>query len=165
MASSLELLIRDSTYDQLVAAVNTCVLPAGAHLIQISDGCVCLKVQVESLATLETLWRLYEDGILKAKIQALLVTDEMRELAGGEQVEAIVTIDEQEYDKARNMLANETQGKLRTANFAKVILNLSDYTSQDNSFVHHNYLAINFIESAEVLSLVGMVVTDSHSGP
>lgn len=108
MASSLELLIRDSTYDQLVAAVNTCVLPAGAHLIQISDGCVCLKVQVESLATLETLWRLYEDGILKAKIQALLVTDEMRELAGGEQVEAIVTIDEQEYDKASDKLSNET---------------------------------------------------------
>ena len=144
MASSLELLIRDSTYDQLVAAVN-CVLPAGAHLIQISEGCVCLKVQIESLATLETLWRLYKDGTLKATLQALLVTDEMRELAGGEQVEAIVTIDEQEYDKARNMLANETQGKLRTANFAKVILNLSDYTSQDNSFVHHNYLAIKFI--------------------
>lgn len=144
MASSLELLIRDSTYDQLVAAVN-CVLPAGAHLIQISEGCVCLKVQIESLATLETLWRLYKDGTLKATLQALLVTDEMRELAGGEQVEAIVTIDEQEYDKARNMLANETQGKLRTANFAKVILNLSDYTSQDNSFVHQNYLAIKLI--------------------
>ena len=133
MASSLELLIRDSTYDQLVAAVNTCVLPAGAHLIQISDGCVCLKVQVESLATLETLWRLYEDGILKAKIQALLVTDEMRELAGGEQVEAIVTIDEQEYDKASDKLSNETQGKLRTANFANVIVKLSDYTNRNNS--------------------------------
>ena len=133
MASSLELLIRDSTYDQLVAAVNTCVLPAGAHLIQISDGCVCLKVQVESLATLETLWRLYEDGILKAKIQALLVTDEMRELAGREQVEAIVTIDEQEYDKASDKLSKETQGKLRTANFANVIVKLSDNTNRDNS--------------------------------
>lgn len=133
MASSLELLTRDSTYEQLVAAVNTCVLPAGAHLIQISDGCVCLKVQVESLATLETLWRLYEDGILKTKIQALLVTDEMRELAGGEQVEAIVTIDEQEYDKASDKLSNETQGKLRTANFANVIVKLPDYTNRDNS--------------------------------
>ena len=132
MASSLELLIRDSTYNQLVAAVNTCVLPAGAHLIQISEGCVCLKVHVESLATLENLWRLYKDGILKAKIQALLVTDEMRELAGGEQVEAIVTIDEQEYDKARNKLANEIQGKLRTANFANVILNPSDHNRDNN---------------------------------
>ena len=132
MASSLELLIRDSTYDQLVAAVN-CVLPAGAHLIQISEGCVCLKVQIESLATLETLWRLYKDGTLKATLQALLVTDEMRELAGGEQVEAIVTIDEQEYDKASDKLSNETQGKLRTANFAKVIVKLSDHTNRDNS--------------------------------
>ena len=133
MASSLDLLIRDSTYDQLVAAVNTCVLPAGAHLIQISEGCVRLKVRVESLATLETLWRLYKDGILAAKIQALLVTDEMRELAGGEQVEAIVTIDEQEYYKASDKLSNETQGKLRTANFANVIVKLSDYTNRDNS--------------------------------
>ena len=36
----------------------------------------------------------------------------MRELVGGEQVEVIVTIDEQEYEKARNKLTNEAEGKL-----------------------------------------------------
>ena len=112
IASSLALLLRDSTYDQLLAAVNNNVLPAGANLIQISEGCVSLKVQVVNLSALETLWRLYQDGTLGARLQALFVTDEMRELAGGEQVEAIVTIEPQEYEEARNKLAAfEAQGK------------------------------------------------------
>ena len=111
IASSFDLLIRNSSYDQLITAI-TCVLPAGANLIQITEGCVCLKVQVESLAALETLWRLYNDGTLKATLQALLVTEEMIiELASGEHVEAVVTINEQEYEKVRNKLANQTQGK------------------------------------------------------
>ena len=112
IASSLALLLRDSTYDQLVAAVNNSVLPAGANLIQISEGCVSLKVQVVNLSALETLWRLYQDGTLEASLQALFVTDEMRELAGGEQVETIVTIEPQEYEKVRNELAAfEARGK------------------------------------------------------
>ena len=105
VASSLSLLTRDCTYDQLVNAINTCVLPAGANLIQISEGCVCLKVQVKNISALKDLWRLYKVGTLRASLQALFVTDEMRELAGGEQVEVDVTIDEEEYDKARNELS------------------------------------------------------------
>ena len=112
IASSLALLLRDSTYDQLVAAINNSLLPAGANLIQISEGCLSLKVQVVNLSALETLWRLYQDGTLEASLQALFVTDEMRELAGGEQVEAIVTIEPQEYEKVRNELAAfEAKGK------------------------------------------------------
>ena len=97
IASSLELLTRDSTYDQLIMAVNTCVLPPGASLIQITEGCVCLRVQVKSLSALENLWRMYSEGTLKARLQALFVTDEMREIVGGEQVEVILTIDQLEY--------------------------------------------------------------------
>ena len=102
IASTLSLLTRDCTYDQLTNAINTCVLPAGANLIQISEGCVCLKVQVKNLSALEDLWRLYKVGTLRASLQALFVTDEMRELAGGKQVEVDVTIDEEENEKARN---------------------------------------------------------------
>ena len=110
VASAYELLRRGSTYDQLITAVNTCVLPAGAKLIQITEGSLYLKVQAENVSALNTLWRLYKDGTLKARLQALLVTEEMRELAGGKQVEVIVTIDEQEYEKARNELKDEAQG-------------------------------------------------------
>ena len=105
IAFTLPLLTRDCTSDQLTNAINTCVLPAGATLIQMSEGCVCLKVQVKNLSALEDLWRLYKVGTLRASLQALFVTDEMRELAGGEQVEVDVTIDEEEYDKARNELS------------------------------------------------------------
>ena len=51
----------------------------------------------------------------KARLQALLVTDEMRELAGGEEVEVIVTIDEQEYEKARKELTDEAEGEFEFA--------------------------------------------------
>ena len=115
VVSAYELLRRGSTYDQLITAVNTCVLPAGAKLIQITEGSVYLKVQAENLSALQALWSLYKDGTLKAGLQALLVTDEMRELAGGEQVEVIVTIDEQEYEKARKELTDEAEGEFELA--------------------------------------------------
>ena len=114
LTSAYQLLRRGCTYDQLITAVNTCVLPAGAKLLQIIEGSVYLKVQAESLAALEHLWRLYKNGTLKKRLQALFVTDEMRDLADGEQVEVIVTIDEEEYDKTRNELATvETQGTFK----------------------------------------------------
>ena len=44
-------------------------------------------------------------GTLRASLQALFVTDEVRKLAGREQVEVDVTIHEEEYEKARNELS------------------------------------------------------------
>ena len=113
VASTLEVLSRGSTFDQLVSAVNKCVLPAGTSLIQITEGCVCLTVQAENLASLETLWCLYKDGTLKARLQDFFVTNEVREaLAGGEQVEVIVTIEEGEYQKAVSELSSEIKGQI-----------------------------------------------------
>ena len=110
-ASAYQLLSRGSTYDQLVTAVNTCVFPAGVKLIQIAEGSVILKVQAENISALDTLWSLYRDGTLKESLQALLVTDKMRaELAGGGHLEVIVTIEEQEYEKARKELLIEAEG-------------------------------------------------------
>ena len=115
IASAYQLLRRGCTYDQLVTAVNNCVLPAGVKLIQIAEGSVNLKVQAASPAALDLLWTLYQNGTLKARLEALFVTDEIKDLAGGEQVEVIVTIDEEEYDKARNELATaELQGLKHT---------------------------------------------------
>ena len=109
LTSAYQLLRRGCTYDQLVTAVNTCILPAGTRLLQITDGSVYLKVQAESLAALERLWRLYKNG---TRLQVLFVTDEMKELAGGEQVEVVVTIEDEEYEKARDELATvEAQGR------------------------------------------------------
>ena len=112
VASTLEVLSRGSTFDQLVSAVNKCVLPAGTSLIQITEGCVCLTVQAENLSSLETLWSLYKDGTLRARLQDFFVTEEVRqELAGGEQLEVIVTIEEGEYQKAvSELVSSEVEG-------------------------------------------------------
>ena len=111
IASAFELLRRGSTYEQLVTAINDCLLPAGAKLIQIAEGSVNLKVQAENRLALDSLWRMYKNGTLKARLEALFVTDEMREVAGGEGVEIIVTIDEQEYERARDELTTQARGK------------------------------------------------------
>ena len=118
VASTLEVLSRGSTFDQLVSAVNKCVLPAGTSLIQITEGCVCLTVQAENLSSLETLWSLYKDGTLKARLQDFFVTEEVREeLAGGEELEVIVTIEEGAYQKAVHELSSEIEGSLFTHDY------------------------------------------------
>jgi len=110
VVSTAELLVGWTTYDQLVTAVNTCVLPAGTNLVNLADGCVCLTVQAESLSALTTLWNLYKDGTLERRLYKLFVTDEVKERAGGETVEVNVTIEEEEYNKACRELINEAQG-------------------------------------------------------
>ena len=109
--SAFDLLRRHPTYDPLVNAINNCILPAGAKLIEMAEGSVNLKVHAENRLALDNLWRIYKNGTLKAGLQALLVTDEMIEFAGGEQVEVTVTIDEEEYIKARGELTTESTGK------------------------------------------------------
>ena len=98
-----------SPNDQLIAAVQSCVLPAGTSLVQITDGCVCLTVQAESLSALTNLWKLYQDGTLQKRLYDFFVT-EVRELAEGEDVEVNVTIDEGEYQKACIELIPGVQG-------------------------------------------------------
>ena len=118
VASTLEVLSRGSTFDQLVSAVNKCVLPAGTSLIQITEGCVCLTVQAENLASLEALWSLYKNGTLRARLQDFFVTEEVREdLAGGEELEVVVTIEEGEYQKAFHELSSEIEGNLFTHDY------------------------------------------------
>ena len=112
VVSTLEVLSRWSTFDQLVTAVNSCVLPAGTSLVQLIDGCVCLTVRAETLSALTALWKLYQDGTLETRLYDFFVTDEVRERTGGEEVEVNVTIEEQEYEKACRELINEAQGIL-----------------------------------------------------
>ena len=111
-AYAFELQRRGSTYDQLITAINNFVLPAGTiKLIEMAEGSMNLKVQAENLLALDSLWQMYKNGTLKAHLEALFVTDELvKEFAGGEQVEVVVTIDEQEYIKAWNELTTEAKG-------------------------------------------------------
>ena len=110
IVSATEVLSSWLSYDQLVAAVQSCVLPAGTSLVQITDGCVCLTVQAESLSALTNLWKLYQDGTLQKRLYDIFVTDKMKKLADGKDVEVNVTIDQDEYQKACLELMNGAQG-------------------------------------------------------
>ena len=127
VVSTMELLSRWSTYDQLVTAVNTCVLPAGTSLVNLTDGCVCLTVQAETLSALTTLWNLYQDGTLERRLYNFFVTDEVKERAGEEAVEVNVSIEEEEYHKACRELINEARGNsisLASHSISQNILNI-----------------------------------------
>ena len=62
--------------------------------------------------TIPRQWSSYTDGTLRKSLQALFITDEMTELADGEQLEVSVTIEQEEYEKARKELINEAEGEL-----------------------------------------------------
>ena len=68
VVSAVEVLSRWSSFDQVVATVQTCLLPAGTSLIQVTDSCVCLTVQAESLSALKNLWKLYQDRTLQKRL-------------------------------------------------------------------------------------------------
>ena len=110
--SLVEIMSRWRPFRRLVLAVNARVLPAGTSLVNLTDGCVCLTVQAETLSALTTLWNLYQDGTLERRLYNFFVTDEVKERAGGETVEVSVTIEEEEYDKACRELINEARGNL-----------------------------------------------------
>ena len=110
VVSTMEVLSRWSTFDQLVTAVNTCVLPAGTSLVNLTDGCVCLTVQAETLSALTTLWNLYQDGTLERRLYNFFVTDQVKESAGGETIDVNVSIEEEEFGKACRELISDDRG-------------------------------------------------------
>lgn len=115
-AAGITLTVREvfaqwTTNDQLVKSFNDCVLPPGTQLIKVSQGCVCFTVQTDNLTGLTSLWDMYQDGTLKARLRDFFVTDEMEKRAGGgENVEVTVTIEEEEYEKACTDFINEVEG-------------------------------------------------------
>ena len=76
------------------------LLPSSNKLIEISNGSVRFTVESENLIALKELWEIYKDGTLQSRLQEFLVTDEIKQLANGEDIEVTVFIDEHEYNEA-----------------------------------------------------------------
>ncbi|XP_022808331.1 uncharacterized protein LOC111345316 [Stylophora pistillata] len=76
------------------------VLPSSNKLIEISNGSIRFVVEAEKLAALKELWDIYKDGTLQSRLQEFLVTDEIKQLANGEDIKVTVCIDEHEYKEA-----------------------------------------------------------------
>ncbi|KAJ7377983.1 CCR4-NOT transcription complex subunit 6-like [Desmophyllum pertusum] len=61
----------------------------------------CLKgVQADTPSALKELWDIYKNGTLQNRLQEFLVTEEIKQLASGEDIEVTVYMDEQEYKQA-----------------------------------------------------------------
>ena len=101
-----------SSLREFVDAFKEAVLPAATELRAISESSVCFTVQAENTAALKELWKRYQDGRLQSNLQEFLVTDDIKQLADGEEVALTVHADEQEFnDACLSLIVAEEQGK------------------------------------------------------
>lgn len=107
------ILRRCSSLEEFAEAFTVAVLPAANALRAISEGSVCFTIRAENRPALEALWARYQDGTLQKNLQRFLLTDEIIQLADGEEVMVSAHIDEQEFKNAVVDLTNvERQGNL-----------------------------------------------------
>ena len=105
-----EFLASFKSIGQCSTRIDIKVLPSDTEVVDISEGSICFTVQANSLKGLTTLWNMYQDGTLKARLYNFLVT-EVKHLAEAEEnVELTVTIEEEDYKRAFIYLNNETKG-------------------------------------------------------
>ena len=109
-----EILVNWESIGRFFRSFSDQVLPADTELADMGGGCVCFTVQANSLKGLTTLWNMYQDGTLRARLYDFLVT-EVKHLAEAEEnVELTVTIEEEEYKRACIDLNNEAKGNQAT---------------------------------------------------
>ena len=105
------ILRRSTNLEEFVTSFTEAVLPAANTLRAISEDAISFAIQAENRPALEALWKQYQDGTLRDKLQEFLVTDEIKQLAGGEEVTLEVHIDEQDYHNACfDLMTAETRG-------------------------------------------------------
>ena len=101
----------DNDIQQFANLFNKAILPAANSLRAIGNGSLCFTVQAEDRAALQLLWERYQNNTLQKKLQDFLVTEEIKQLADGEDVIVTVHIDEHEYQNACLDFVMEVQGK------------------------------------------------------
>ena len=111
MAVTTEVVLAKSrSMEEFANAMEKGVLPLGIFLRAISKGSIRFTLQAENISALEALWQSYQDETLQTNMQKFLVTEEIKQLAGGE-VTLTVHIDEEEYRNAMwDFIRSETEG-------------------------------------------------------
>ena len=105
-----EILSEWKSFGQFFRSFTDQCLPADTELADMGEGNVCFIVQANSLKGLTTLWKMYQDGTLKAHLYDFLVTDKVKHLAVVEEkLELEVTIPDEEYERVYIHL-NEAKG-------------------------------------------------------
>ena len=101
------------SFEEYCDAFNKVVLPAFTKLVELSESSLCFTVLAETPSALKELWKIYYNEILKNRLQTFLVTEEVKQLASGEEIEVTVSIDEQEYREAYlDLTFRKNQGEL-----------------------------------------------------
>ena len=85
-----------SSFEEYSDAFNKVVLPAFTKLVELSESSLCFTVLAETLSALKELWNIYNNEKLKERLQSFLVTEEIKKLVKGEEMEVTVYIDEKE---------------------------------------------------------------------
>ena len=105
-----KILSETNSLEEFADAFKEVVLPFGNWLLAISEGSIRFTVQAENISALEALWQSYQGETLQTNMQKFLVTEEIKQLAGGE-VTLTVHIDEDEYRNAMlDFIISETEG-------------------------------------------------------
>ena len=101
------------SFEEYCDAFNKVVLPAFTKLVELSESSLCFTVLAETPSALKELWKIYYNETLKNRLQTFLVTEEVKQLASGEEIEVTVSIDEQEYREAYlDLTFQKNQGEL-----------------------------------------------------
>ena len=100
------ILRRCSTLGEFVIAFGVAVLPTAVLLRDMFEGSVCFVVKAETSLALEELYERYRTGRLRRDLQEFLVTDDIRQLADGEEVVLSVYINEKELREVLDDLTN-----------------------------------------------------------
>lgn len=121
----------DSDIQQFANVFNEAILPAATNLCAIGNGSLCFTIQAENRSGLQLLWEQYQDGTLQKNLQEFLVTEEIKQLAGGENVIVSVFIDKQEFQDACLDLMMGDEGK------TDFELKVWQIASQETEFLVH----------------------------
>lgn len=71
-------------------------------------GSLLITVKCSSLQILEGLWKVYKRGYLNQVVQKTLVTHEVLEILGIDEVKLIVSISEQDYERGKQIFADNS---------------------------------------------------------
>ena len=71
-------------------------------------GSLLITLECSSLQILEGLWKVYKSGYLNQVVQETLVTHEVLEILGIDEVKLMVSISEQEYERGKQNLGDNS---------------------------------------------------------
>ena len=100
-----------SSFEEYTEVFNKVILPGFIKLVGLSESSLCFTVLAETPSALKELWNIYNSETLKNRLQNFLVTEEIKQLASGEEIEVTVYIDEKEYRAAYlDLMFQQNQG-------------------------------------------------------